>query len=177
MKDAWFLISYHAPTNPSALRVAAWRTLKQLGAIALGDGLYALEATAEHREALLQLADKIKQGGGTAMTFGGDGLTSEDRAILRDRNNAAREEEYRQVVKSARKFIDHVGREEATSDFRFSEVESLEEELLKVARQLQRVVARDSAGLALRREAEECLAAARERLDQYVELASNAETK
>jgi hypothetical protein len=168
----WLLISYHVPTNPSALRVATWRAVKQLGAIVLGDGLYALEASGEHRAALAELAGRIKKGGGSSICLEGGGLTAEDRMALRARSNAAREEEYRQVIKSARKFFDHVGREEDSKDFRFAEVESLEEELGKVRRQLERVMRRDPAGMALREEARLSLTTARGRLDQYIERAS-----
>ncbi len=176
MKDGpneqWLLISYHVPTNPSALRVATWRALKQLGAISLGDGLYALEAGDAHRVALTQLSSRIRLGGGTSICFEGNGLTVEDRQALQARRSSAREDEYRQVVKSARKFVDHVGREEESKDFRFAEVESLEEELDKVHRQLERVIRRDSEGMSLRDEAQRSLAAARERLDEYIERAS-----
>jgi exonuclease VII small subunit len=173
--EQWLLISYHVPTNPSALRVATWRALKQLGAVVLGDGLYALEASGEHRAALTQLSGRITQGGGTSICFEGSGLTDDDRSALRTRSKAAREDEYRQVMKSARKFLDHVAREEDSEDFRFAEVESLEEELEKVHRQLERVIRRDSAGLGLRDEAQRSLAAARDRLDKYTERASLAE--
>lgn len=170
--EQWLLISYHVPTNPSALRVATWRALKQLGAVALGDGLYALEASGEHRDAISKLSARIKRGGGSSICFEGVGLTDADHAALRDKSNAAREEEYRQVVKSALKFIDHVGREDASKDFRFAEVESLEEELDKVHRQLDRVIRRDAIGMALRDEAQLRLADARARLDEYIEHAS-----
>ena len=36
----WLLLSYSVPAQPSALRVATWRALKQAGAVLLGPGLY-----------------------------------------------------------------------------------------------------------------------------------------
>ena len=38
----WLLFSYRVPAQPSAVRVAVWRDLRQHGALGLGTGLYAL---------------------------------------------------------------------------------------------------------------------------------------
>ncbi|HEY5476948.1 MAG TPA: Chromate resistance protein ChrB [Tepidiformaceae bacterium] len=173
----WLLISYHVPTNPSALRVATWRALKQRGAVTLGDGLYALPATPGHREALLQIADRIADGGGTAISLNASALTAADERALQHRFEAARRDEYLQVQKSARKLVDHIGREEQSHDYRFAEVESLEEELNKVRRQFERVVERDSGDPPVREEARAAVTAAEERLQLYLDNAYREENR
>jgi len=175
--SGWLLISYHVPTNPSALRVATWRALKQRGAVTLGDGLYALPATPEHQQALLHLANRIADGGGTAISLSAAALTDADERALQDRFQAARRDEYLQVQKSARKLIDHIGREEESRDYRFAEVESLEEELNKVRRQFDRVVERDAGDSPFRAEAQLSLTAAEERLQLYLDNAYREETR
>ncbi len=139
----WLLISYHVPSEPSALRVATWRALKQMGAVTLGAGLYALPNTAEYVDDLTRLGERITEGGGLAVKFSAAPLTDRDEISLRELFKSARTDEFLQAEKSARRFIEHIRREEAGEDYRFAEVEGLEEEMEKVRRQFERVVARD----------------------------------
>ena len=76
--------------------------------------------------------------------------------------------EYAQVIKSARHFVEHVARETETEDFRFAEVESLEEELEKVRRQLKRVVERDYFDSQLREDAAAAVLEAEQHFLTYV---------
>jgi hypothetical protein len=165
----WLLICYRTPQEPSALRVATWRTLRQLGAIAIGGGVYAVPDTAAPRQALEKLATRISGGGGTAFLMAGEFLDPRQEERLRGEAEAALADEYGQVVKSARHFVDHIERETATDDYRYAEVESLEQELEKVRRQLHLVVARDHFDHALREDAQAAIVAAEERLRAYVE--------
>jgi Protein ChrB, N-terminal len=173
----WLIISYRVPNQPSALRVATWRALKQRGAVLLGPGLYALPDTETHRQALADLSARISDGGGAAIALTAAALTADDARALELKLGAARHDEYRQVVKSAQKLIDHIGREEESRDYRFAEVESLEEELDKVRRQLQRVLERDAADElpTQRAEAAAALSAAEDRLHQYLDRAYREE--
>src|SRR5207253_290966 len=95
----WLLISYHVPNQPSALRVAAWRALKQQGAVLLGPGLYALPDTRPHQAALSDLTERIVDGGGTAISFAAAALTDDDARALQLKFEAARHDEYQQVIK------------------------------------------------------------------------------
>ena len=171
----WLLISYRVPNQPSALRVAAWRALKQRGAVLLGPGLYVLPDAPDQRAALTDLAQRIADGGGSAITLTAGALTAEDERALALKYQAARYDDYRQVIKSAHKLFDHIGREEASHDYRFAEVESLEEELNKVRRQLDLVLERDSERLPQREEAVSAVRAAEERLQQYLDNAYREE--
>jgi len=165
----WLLFSYRVPSQPSALRVAVWRELRQHGAVGIGSGLYALPERTEYFELLERLTDKVAQGGGVAVSFLASALTEVDRTTVDEAFRAARHEEYLQVIKSARKLAAHIAQEDDDRDYRFAEVESLEEELDKVRRQLARVVRRDLGGVETRLEAESAVEAAAARLERYVE--------
>lgn len=173
----WILISYHVPTNPSAVRVATWRALRQQGAVPLGDGLYALPGSESNRTFVIELAERINRGGGSAISFTAVPLEAEDEAAMRLKFEAARYDEYRQVVKSAGKLVDHIEREEATEDFRLAEVDSLEEELNKVRAQLGRAISRDSVRYPARDEAERAIDEAATRLQEYVTQAFQKENQ
>lgn len=170
VKMQWLLFSYHAPSQPSALRVAVWRELRQHGAVGIGSGgLYALPERTEYVELLERLTEKVIQGGGRAVSFRATALTESDERSIAEAFAAARHEEYLQVIKSARKLTAHIAQEDDDRDYRFAEVESLEEELDKVRRQLLRVVRRDLGGTASRSDAEAGVVAAEQRLQLYIE--------
>ena len=171
----WLLICYQVPNQPSALRVATWRALKKSGAVLLGPGSYALPDVPTNRAALEQLAERISSGGGSAITFTAAAMTAEDARAIELKAEDARREEYLQVIKSARKFFAHVEQEERDRDYRFAEVESLDEELGKVRRQLHLVIERDSFLLPEREEALSGVRLAEDRLQQYLDNAYREE--
>lgn len=173
----WLLISYHVPAQPSALRVASWRSLKEMGAVSLGAGLYALPNTPEFLDGLKRLGERIAEGGGHAVKFTAAPLTGDDEASIRERFTAARTDEFLQAGRSARRLIEHIEREEAGEDYRFAEVESLEEELEKVRRQFDRVVRRDHFSAPAKKDALDSLLEAERRLREYLNRAYERESE
>lgn len=169
------MISYRAPSEPSALRVAAWRTLKQLGSVKLNDGLYYLPKSPETETALEELRVRLESGGGGALLLTAAGLREVDERSLRDSFDAARTDEFAQVRRWATRLAEHIGREEATDDYRFAEVDTLEEEMEKVRRQFQRAAARDYLGCAERELAAGAVSDASRRLAVYVDEAFRRE--
>lgn len=171
----WLLISYHVPTEPSAVRVATWRSVKQLGAVKLGDGLYCLPNTPTCSESVAALQERIRSGGGDALALVATGLSSADESSLAAAFLAARADEFAQVERWARRLVEHIGREEATDDYRFAEVDTLEEEMEKLRRQFQRVAERDYLGSPARQDAATALSDAARRLSSYVDEAFRKE--
>ena len=62
----WLLLAYKMPRDPTAGRVAVWRKLKQLGAVALQDAVWFLPATPQAREQFQWLAAEIEELAGEA---------------------------------------------------------------------------------------------------------------
>lgn len=62
----WLLLAYKVPRDPTAGRVAVWRKLKQLGAVALQDAVWVLPATPQTREQFQWLAAEIEELDGEA---------------------------------------------------------------------------------------------------------------
>lgn len=165
----WLLFSYRVPAQPSAVRVAIWRDLRQHGAVAVGTGLYALPDRDTYLDVLAQLTERVSHGGGSAVAFRATALAEADERMIADAFATARREEYLQIVKSARKLGEHIDREDQERDYRFAEVESLEEELQKVRRQLALVVMRDVGPEANHPEARAAIEQAAGRLQEYLE--------
>jgi hypothetical protein len=171
----WLMVSYHVPNEPSAVRVATWRALKQVGAVKLGDGLYFLPNTEECTAALEELRGRIEGGGGSALTIVARGLSDADEANLNELFAAARSDEFRQVFRSSARLVEHIAREEATDDYRLAEVDALEEELEKVRRQFQRASDRDYLGAPGRDEAANAVSEAAQRMRRYLDEAFRKE--
>ncbi len=171
----WLIISYRIQTEPSALRVATWRALKQLGAVKLGDGAYFLPNTDECAQALRELRERIRTSGGSALTMTADGLSPADEAFLAAEFDHARHDEFEQVGKSSLRLIEHIGREEAGDDYRYAEVDALEEELEKVHRQFQRAIDRDHLESPSREVAAAKVSEAAQRLRTYLDEAFRRE--
>ncbi len=60
----WAILIVTLPTQPNAVRLRIWRSLKALGCAALRDGAYLLPM--EHAALLDRLADEVRDHGGTA---------------------------------------------------------------------------------------------------------------
>lgn len=94
----WIVLSYSLPSSPrSSPRVALWRRLKRLGAIAPTGGVNILPEQDECVEAFQWLAQEIRQAQGEALVMRVeqfDGLTD---AQLIERFRQARDEEYGEI--------------------------------------------------------------------------------
>jgi hypothetical protein len=64
MTQAWVLLIYKVPPEPSAKRVYVWRKLKSLGALLLHDSVWVLPSTERTREQMQWLASEIAEMGG-----------------------------------------------------------------------------------------------------------------
>jgi hypothetical protein len=80
----WLLLAYKVPRKPSASRVYVWRKLKQLGAVAIQDGVWVLPDTPRTKEQFRWLAAEIVELDGEAMLWeGGLALKSQEETFVR----------------------------------------------------------------------------------------------
>lgn len=85
----WSLLLLTLPTQPNAVRLRVWRTLKSLGCGALRDGAYLLPAA--HEALFVPVADEVRAHGGTATlltTAARDEAQQREFAALFDRGEA-----------------------------------------------------------------------------------------
>jgi hypothetical protein len=55
----WLALSYHLPGEPSRLRIAVWRRLKELGAVYWQQGVAILPMTEESERAFRGLREEV----------------------------------------------------------------------------------------------------------------------
>jgi hypothetical protein len=97
----WALLQHRLPREPSAPRIALWRSLRRLGALLLADGLVALPASPRTIEHLEWLAAGIEEQGGIASVWVARPTTRATTDRLIDQVRGAADDEYRAVMREA----------------------------------------------------------------------------
>ena len=93
----WLLLLFKMPSEPSAVRVAAWRKLKRLGAILLNDATWILPMTPWTREQFQWLAAEIREHSGEAMVWEARLADQEDQSLA-DQFLAQVDASYREIL-------------------------------------------------------------------------------
>lgn len=141
---SWLLLIYRLPAEPASARTTVWRETKRLGALSLQHAVCMLPASDDSRAALERLSRRVEEYGGEATVLE---TTSPDAAWqdkIVGRFNAARDEEYEEVVDEAERFREEVARERRKGKFTFAELEDEESNLERLRKYLAKVQARDT---------------------------------
>lgn len=163
----WLLLAYRVPSEPSRLRATVWRRLKALGAIYLQNSVAALPEDVGAERALRTLRAEIGQLGGTAQLLRASPLAGG--AGLLAAYNAARDDEYEEIVDRCRDFLAEIDKESAASHFTYGELEENDEDLAKLRGWFDKVASRDRLGAAGREDAVKALAECARALDGFAE--------
>ena len=163
--EGWLILIYKIPPEPSRLRAGIWRKLKAAGAIYLQNGVAALPAGPVSERALRGIGQEVRGLGGTAQLFHGRLLGDEE--AVRGQFNAARDEEYTELLARCRDFHAELDTERAAGKYTFTELEENEDDLAKLAAWLDKIRARDQFGAPLRAETERAIAACWEDLEGF----------
>ncbi|MGH3159384.1 MAG: Chromate resistance protein ChrB, partial [Streptosporangiaceae bacterium] len=126
----WLLLVYRVPPEPSRLRAAVWRRIKSLGAIYLQNSAAALPASSSAEHALRKLRREIIDMSGTAALLSCRVLAGEPE--VRAAFQAARDDEYEEIVDRCDDFQAQVQKEYAASHFTYAELEENEVDLVKL---------------------------------------------
>ncbi len=137
----WLLLVYRVPSEPSRLRAGVWRRLKGLGAVYLQGSVAALPASPAAERAMRRLRSEILEMDGTALLLGSEVLAGEEGLVAQF--NAARDDEYEEIVDRCEDFLRQVGKEHEADHFSFAELEENDVDLLKLKGWFDKVRARD----------------------------------
>lgn len=136
------MLIYKVPSEPTRWRATVWRRLKGLGAIYLQNSAAALPASTTAERALKKLRHEILEMGGTAIILRSVMLAGESTAY--DAFQAARDDEYAEIVDKCHDFEAGLEKEFAEEHFSFAELEENEVDHLKLVSWLGQVRARDA---------------------------------
>ena len=140
----WLLLVYRIPTEPTRLRAGVWRKLKGLGAIYIQSSAAALPASTQSERALRALRAEITDLGGTAILFSAATLAGQDQLLKSF--NAARDDEYEEIIDKCQDFLSQVRKEYEAHHFTYAELEENEVDLLKLRGWFDRIRSRDVLG-------------------------------
>jgi hypothetical protein len=139
--DAWLLLVYRIPSEPTRLRAAVWRRLKSLGAVYLQNSAAALPASDSAERALRRLRREILEMDGSAMLLTCSAVVDgKDIVAL---FQTARDSEYEEILDKCRDFHAGLEKEYVANHFTYGELEENEVELVKLRNWFAKVRARD----------------------------------
>jgi hypothetical protein len=161
----WLLLIYRVPSEPTRLRSTVWRRIKSLGAIYLQNSAAALPASPSAERALRRLRREILDMSGTAVLMSCDVLAGEQE--VRASFQAARNDEYEEIVDRCEDFLQQVKKEYAANHFTYAELEENEVDLVKLRNWFAKVRDRDAFGADGRQAAEKALEGCEESLEAY----------
>src|SRR6204780_2950607 len=164
-QPGWLLLVYRIPSEPTRLRSTVWRRLKSLGAIYLQNSAAALPASVAAERALRKLRSEILDMSGTAVLLSCAVLAGETE--VRAAFQAARDDEYEEIVDKCEDFLGQVDKEYVANHFTYAELEENEVDLVKLKNWLQRIRDRDVFGAAGRAAADQAVATCEDKLEAY----------
>jgi archaellum component FlaC len=171
----WLVLVYRVPTEPTRLRAAVWRRLRNLGAIYLQNSVAALPADAKAERALRALRNEIIEGmGGRAQLLSSTALVGESDLVAEF--NAARDDEYEEILDKCRDFHAEIDKETTVEHFTYGELEEIEADLEKLQRWYEKVKERDTFRSSRSDEVREALEKCAADLQTYASLVYQAES-
>lgn len=163
----WLMLVYRVPREPTRLRASVWRRLKSIGAVYLQNSIAVLPDSSSHERSLRSLRKDIGELGGTAQLMRCDVLVGAGDVIAT--YNAARDEEYEEIIDRCRGFRAEIEKETAAEKFTYAELEENDEDLTKLRGWFEKVRLRDSLGADRRAAAEEVLRDCAAMLDVFAD--------
>lgn len=161
----WVVVSYTLPREPSRARVSLWRKLKKIGAVNM-QSLWILPLTDENYDLFHEIKSEVLQNHGEALVM--KTCVDEDgRKNIIERFNAARNEEYGELLEQCEEFFQEIDKEIARENFSFAEIEENEEELNKLKVWYQKIAARDIFQASLNETSQRRLSQCAEALERF----------
>ncbi|MFC3999396.1 Chromate resistance protein ChrB [Nocardiopsis sediminis] len=142
----WIILVSKLPAQPSRHRVAVWRELRKIGALSLGQGVWAVPDVPAVADGLARAVELTERPGGQAVTLVASGRGPEDSARFRDLFTAARSAEWAEFLADCGKYEEELAKEIRIAKFTLAELEEEEQSLERLRRWHRDLTARDVFG-------------------------------
>jgi hypothetical protein len=163
----WTVLAVRVPAEPSRHRVAVWRELRRVGALSLGQGVWALPAAPAFDEGLDRTLKLIERGGGEALLLRAEGRDRGQAERLEELFTAGREDEWAEFLRECDKFEAELDREFAQQKFTLAELDEEEQSLERLRRWFRELKLRDLFGAPAASHADRRLRQCQTRLEQF----------
>jgi flagellar biosynthesis regulator FlaF len=165
----WTVLAVRLPAEPSRHRVAVWRELRRVGALPLGQGVWALPASPAFEQGLERAVALIARGDGDALLLGARGRDRAQAERLEALFTAAREDEWAEFIAECAKYEAELERELAMEKFTLAELDEEEQSLERLRRWYRDLKLRDLFGAPSAADAERRLKQCQARLEEFAE--------
>lgn len=170
----WLMLIYRVPSEPTRLRAAVWRRLRNLGAIYLQNSAAAAPRTPHSERMLRALRNEIVESmAGQAFLVSTSSIIGETELVAL--YNAARDDEYEEILDKCVDFHAEVAKEVTARHFTYSELEENEEDLTKLKGWYAKVKARDVLGASRAEEVTQALEGCAKTLEEFAAAVYEAE--
>lgn len=165
-RNEWLALNYTLPREPSRVRVSVWRHLKKIGAVNMQQSMWILPFHDQNFRLFNELKDEILTNDGEAFVIS-FAVDEDGKSCIIEKFNAARDEEYGEVLEQCEDFFKEIDKEIARENFTFAEIEENEEELNKLMQWYAKVCVRDTFQAPLRGKTKTVLEECTEALDRF----------
>jgi hypothetical protein len=166
---SWTVLAVRLPAEPSRHRVAVWRELRRAGALPLGQGVWALPATAAFAHAVERSVKLIERGKGDVVLLDATGHDRANADRLQELFTAGREDEWSEFISECAKYEAELDREIAERKFTLAELDEEEQSLERLRRWYRELKLRDVFGAPSSGRAEQDLKRCQERLEAFAD--------
>jgi hypothetical protein len=142
----WLLLVLKVPAAPSRHRVAVWRELRRIGAVCLGQGVWAVPDVPVFGDGIARAVTLTEQASGQSMVLTATGRSSEDAARFQRLFTAARSADWAEFLADCGKFEQELAKEIRIAKFTLAELEEEEQSLERLRRWHRDLTARDVFG-------------------------------
>jgi Protein ChrB, N-terminal len=165
----WTVLIVRLPADPSRHRVAVWRELRRIGALLLGQGVWAIPATPAFTAGLDRAVKLAERGDGEVVLLDAAGRDEANAARLEGLFTAARQAEWAEFLADCGKYEAELDKETRTRKFTLAELDEEEQSLDRLRRWYRDIKVRDLFGAPAAVEAEQRLKHCAERLEDYAD--------
>jgi hypothetical protein len=165
----WMVLVCRMPAEPARHRMALWRELRRAGAIALGQGVWALPDLPVVEPLLAKAREHAAAADGDLLVLAATGRDEQVAARLEELYRSARAEEWAEFRADCDKYLAELDKEERIGKFTLAELDEEEQSLDRLRRWYRDLRGRDLLTTPAATGAEQHLKHCAERLDQYAE--------
>lgn len=165
----WLVLIVRVPAEPSRHRVAVWRELRRVGALQVGQGVWAVPRVPVFADGVARVITLAERGGGEVIVLDASGRHDADASRLEALFTAERSEEWAEFLADCRKFEAEIDKEISTGKFTVAELEEEEQSLERLRRWHRDIQVRDVFVAPEAAEAQQRLKDCAEQLADYTE--------
>ncbi|MFI0927065.1 Chromate resistance protein ChrB [Streptomyces sp. NPDC021012] len=169
-RSRWLVLIVKIPAEPSRHRVAAWRELRRIGALSLGQGIWAVPDVPVFADGVRRTVELSERAQGQTVVLEATGRGGQDAARPRESFDALREADWTGFLADCGKFEEEIAKEIRIGKFTLAELEEEEQGLERLRRRHRDLTARDVFGSLLAADAAERLKQCAAACEHYAEL-------